>query len=411
MPDRHEAFAFVGLLKDCAKKKDLQHGSALHADILERRILHGKSGPYVGSALISMYAKCGALAKAQEVLETLPVRNVVSWNALIEAYVECGYGEEALTCLKYMQLEGFSPSGATFACSLKACGCIGAVEKGRYLHLTIERLGLLQKDVQLCHALVEMYVKCGFLTKAYSVFEDLPYRDTILWNVLIAGYCYMDRGEDALNSFKRMQCKYGLSPDAVTFASILKACGSICATQEGMKIHADIVKRGLLENNNVLGTALLDMYAKCAMVTEACQVFDELHCQNIISWTALISGYSQIGNYAAVFNLFHKMMEEGLVPNYVTFIVMLNACSYSGLDNEGEMYFDYITKVYGIIPASEHYTCMVGLFGRMGHFDKAMESINKLLPFEHLPAWYALLTACRNWGNLNLGRLVFKQMH
>ena len=86
-----EDLAFVGLLKSCAKARDLCRGNRLHDTILNKGLL--QNSPYVGSALISMYAKCGALKKAHRLLEELPFRDVVTWSALISAYAQQGYGD------------------------------------------------------------------------------------------------------------------------------------------------------------------------------------------------------------------------------------------------------------------------------------------------------------------------------
>eukprot|EP00250_Pteridium_aquilinum_P033476 c5706_g1_i1 orf=1-207(+) len=68
-----------------------------------------------------MYAKCGALPRAQEVFDELPVRTVVSWNALIAGYIQQGQGEQVLNCVDQMQQKGLAPDAVTFACILKAC--------------------------------------------------------------------------------------------------------------------------------------------------------------------------------------------------------------------------------------------------------------------------------------------------
>jgi pentatricopeptide repeat protein len=238
-------------------------------------------------------------------------------------------------------------------------------------------------------------------------------RCRIAWNALIAAYCQSGRGEEAVSCFDRM--RGGSSPpppDAITFACILKACGEIGATQKGAEIHAEIVKKGLSEDCNsiIVGTALVDMYAKCGMLGTACGVFSRLRGPNVVSWTALISGYARLGCTGDAHGLFRKMMEQGMAPNHVTFVVVLGSCSSSGLAHEGETYFGYITKTFGLAPRSEHYACMVSLFGRIGRFGKAVEAIHKLPSSQHLPAWYALLTACQTSGNLNLGKLVFQRL-
>eukprot|EP00250_Pteridium_aquilinum_P017807 c23789_g16_i1 orf=1-294(+) len=96
-----------------------------------------------------MYAKCGALAKAQQVLYELPTRNVISWNAIIVGYCQYGYGQEALNCFEQMNCDGISPDSVTFASILKASGSIGEAEMGIDIHGEIVRKGLLREDTVL----------------------------------------------------------------------------------------------------------------------------------------------------------------------------------------------------------------------------------------------------------------------
>eukprot|EP00250_Pteridium_aquilinum_P009364 c18623_g1_i1 orf=62-535(+) len=77
----YDRTALFDLIKHCGKQKNLLNGSRLHAEIHERRLLMKDIS--LGNALLSMYVKCGTLAKAQETFDELPSRNVVTWNALI----------------------------------------------------------------------------------------------------------------------------------------------------------------------------------------------------------------------------------------------------------------------------------------------------------------------------------------
>eukprot|EP00250_Pteridium_aquilinum_P021025 c25013_g19_i1 orf=2-346(+) len=113
-----------------------------------------------------------------------------------------------------------------------------------------------------------MYVKCGALAKGQKIFDDLPVRNLVSWTALVAGYAEYGHGQEALDCFKLMQHE-GLSPDAVSFACILKACGGIGAASRGQKLHAEVVKHGLQEKLMVVGTALVEMYANLGMLAEA----------------------------------------------------------------------------------------------------------------------------------------------
>ncbi|MCO5565211.1 hypothetical protein L7F22_018884 [Adiantum nelumboides] len=193
------SISFVASLKSCAEKKDLKEGSRLHSEIRTHALLN--TNIYVGNMLISMYAKCGALAQAQQVLNELHVRDVVSWSALIAGFAQNGHGKKTLDCYVRMRCEGLSPDAITFVSILKACGITKDIEKGKEIHKEIVCQCLLGKNVVLESALVDMYAKCGVIVKAQEVFDGLPEQNLISWSALIAGYVRLGQGVEALDCF------------------------------------------------------------------------------------------------------------------------------------------------------------------------------------------------------------------
>ena len=146
------------------------------------------------------------------------------------------------------------------------------------------------------------------------------------------------------------------------------------------------------------------------MLVKARKLLEELPVRDIVSWSGLISGYAQWGQGREAMNCFKQMQSEGLSPNEVTFLSLLNACCHSGLVDEAQMLFKDMSGKYGITPSLEHHTCMVVAFASVGQIDKAM-SVIKMMPSSTYPVvWRALLGACRKWGNAKLGRLAFDQV-
>ena len=116
------------------------------------------------------------------------------------------------------------------------------------------------------------------------------------------------------------------------------------------------MNKRFLEKSVVLGNALVDMYAKCGALRKAQEVFDKLCIRDVVSWTVLIMGYSQLGKHEIVFNLFSKMIGEGIQPDLVTFILVLNACTYSCLVVEGRSYLESMSASYAIHPNIDLWT-------------------------------------------------------
>ena len=94
-------------------------------------MVNGGKHPDIGGSLVTMYAKCDALIKSQEVFDGKWVRNVVIWNALLAGYVQHGHNEEALNCVRWMQQEALSPNAVTFVSILKAFGSHGLIIEGK----------------------------------------------------------------------------------------------------------------------------------------------------------------------------------------------------------------------------------------------------------------------------------------
>ena len=117
-------------MKPCASIGAAKKGEKLHDEIARQGFLEND----VGTNLVDMYAKCGALVKSQQLLEKLSIQNAFSWNTLIAGYAQLAQIKEAIDCLEHMQLKGVSPNFATFICILKACGNIGAIHSGAQVH-------------------------------------------------------------------------------------------------------------------------------------------------------------------------------------------------------------------------------------------------------------------------------------
>ena len=403
-PSPHSCAA---LLKACAQLKDVQRGSRIHADVEKKGLL--RRFVVVGNAVINMYTKCHLLEKALEVFEKLPVQNVVSWNTLITGYVKDGFDEEALTCFYLMQRKGVSPNSVTFICSLKACGNMGEMEKAQHIHGEIARIGLLETDVFVGTALVDMYIKAGFLAKAQEVFDKLPAPNVVSWNALITGYGEHGSARQALACFKQMKLQK-ISPDLMTYASILKSCGSSGAIGNGQEIHAEIIKRGLERCSISVGNSLITMYANCGLIVEATEVFNDLELRDVISWTAMMKGYAMNHEGRMAIECFEEMQEQGIVrADDITLTCLLTACSHAWMVMEGIEYLKIMREKYGIIVKEQHYSCMIDLLGRSGYLYEAERALEALCPSSGA-TWAALLSACKTFVKAELGSKCFDEL-
>lgn len=426
---RPDNYTFPLLFKVCARLL-LSH---LGHEILGHVVKMNYDGDvYVNNALIHFLASCGELEAAHKVFEESRVRDLVSWNSLINGYVKSGRGEEALRVYRGMEKErSVNPDEVTMIGVVMACTQLEDLELGRRFHQYIRERGLTT-SVPLANSLLDMYVKCGDLEKAKELFERMegktvvtwttmvvgyaklgyldvarrlfdamPGKDVVLWNAMLSTYVQAQHGKEALSLFHEMQAMK-VEPDEGTMASCLSACSQLGALDVGVWIHHYIEKHSL-SMNVVLGTALVDMYAKCGNITKALQVFHEIPGRNALTYTAIISGLALHGDARDALSCFHEMIRAGLMPDDVTFLGVLAACCHGGLVEEGRKIFSLMNSKFNIPPNIKHYSCMIDLLGRAGVLNEAMELLESMPMEADAVAWGAMFFACQKHKNIELG--------
>lgn len=426
--------SFVSALRACSSLEALVEGSELgvvkNRCLGQVRAIHSQAmkfgvdlDAFVGTTMVNLYAKCGSLVDARHAFEKMAERNVASWTAIISAYAQMGDGNEALRLYSRMQQEGVVPDARAFVGALKACSSLAALEEesqiGEILvkRHSLEQVRAIDSDIMkvqfesnlfVATMLVDVYVKCGSLMDARRVFENMPRRDVVSWTALILGYALMEDCAEALQLYARMK-EEGIMPNQRTFVAALKACGGVAGLEKGKEIHAQIWSAGVYATNPHVTSSLIDMYSRCGSMGDAQRVFDGLPTRNIVTWSALIAGYSRLGESECVFQLFEMMRQAGVQPEEVTLLSVLTACSHAGMVDKGQSYFVAMSRDFSIVPAIEHYTCMIDMLGRAGRLEEAMTLASTMPVKPSGVVWRTLMSACRKWGNVDLGRRAFER--
>jgi pentatricopeptide repeat protein len=325
-----DSITFICALKACTSVGSVLDGYKLHGEIAKKGI---DGDPILSSTMVDTYAKCGLSIEAQSVFDSMTNRDEVTWNALITGYVEQGYNEEALACMRKMEEEGISTQSVTFISGLKGCGSTAELlEAGQGLHAEIVMKGL-EGDTIICSSLVDMYAKHGLMTDAWLVSRGLKVTDVILWNTLLVGYINHGFSEQSLLHFEQMRCG-GVSPDATSFICSLKACNDLKAIDEGQEMYSELVKCGY-DRDDYVGNTLVDMFVNWGLFTSALKVFGALSHRSVISWNLLITGYTERNCRKEALDCFKQMQLEGVCADKITFFCTLKACACTGLENTG----------------------------------------------------------------------------
>ncbi|MBA0832964.1 hypothetical protein Goarm_017313 [Gossypium armourianum] len=401
---RPSEVAMISMITLFADLMDVEMGKAMHAYVTRNL---QKMSVQLTTAFIHMYAKSGNLASARLLFNGLNQKTVVSWTAMIAGYIHWNKLEEGMKLFARMIEERIKPNEITLLCLVVECGFVGALELGKQLHVYILRNGICL-SLALATALVDMYGKCGEIRNARAVFDSVKDKDVMIWSAMIAAYAQTHCIDQAFDLFVKMR-ENGVRPNQVTMTTMLSLCAETGALDMGKWVHT-VIDRQAVEMDTILKTALLEMYAKCGDIDGAWKLFREVKDRDIGMWNTMMAGLGMHGCGKEALELFSEMEREGVRPNDVTFIGLLNACSHAGLVEEGKLIFEKMVHAFALVPKIEHYGCMVDLLGRAGLLDEAYGIIKSLPIRANSIIWSALLAACKLHHNTVLGEMAARQL-
>ncbi|XP_057865522.1 pentatricopeptide repeat-containing protein At2g13600 [Cryptomeria japonica] len=324
----------------------------------------------------------------------------------------------------------------TYLSLLTTCINMKALREGKRVHLHLIRTGF-EVDIHVGNKLVIMYGKCGRFEDARHVFDEIPERDVVTWSAMIGGYSQNGQDEDAVRLFRDMMV-FGVKPNQFTFGSVVNACAKLEALEEGKQVHGYVVKIGF-ESNSVVGSVLVDMYAKCGSIEDAHKVFDELPDRtvvastamvtgyvrnervdkaselfwrmterNVVSWNAMIAGYAQNGHNEEAVKLFVQMRCWGNSPNQSTFSAVLSACGNLAALEKGRHIHGLIIKTLfklGVFVGN----ALTTMYAKCGVIEDARRVFDRVTE-QNVVTWNALIAGYAQHGEGEETLNLFEQM-
>ncbi|GAA0157283.1 hypothetical protein LIER_14586 [Lithospermum erythrorhizon] len=387
------------MLSLSSKKNKVRLGRQVHGQVVKFGFC---SYAFVGSALVDMYAKFGLAWEAKRVFDELPEKNdSVSWTTMISGLMQNGLYHQAIETFQQMRFVGCDIDQFTFGSTLTACGGIMAVKEGKQIHAFVIRSNHID-NMFVGSAIVDMYSKCSSMVYAERVFSRMRNKNVVSWTAMLVGYGQNGYSQEAVTTFYEMQ-RSGIEPDEYTFGSVISSCSNLASLEEGTQCHGLVMVSGLA-GFLVVSNALITLYGKCGNLDDAQRLFNEIKLRDQVSWTALLSGYAQFGKAKEAIYIFEEMLTIGQLPDAITFIGVLSACSRAGLVDEGRLYYNSMVEKYGISPGRDHQNCMIDLFSRSGCLDEAKKFIQNMPYQPDVFGWVTILSSCRNLGNIEIGK-------
>ncbi|MQM14777.1 hypothetical protein Taro_047712 [Colocasia esculenta] len=390
------SYTYTFVLKACAGLRAGQEGEHVHGFMVK---LGADHDVFSANGLISMYAACDKIELARRMFETCTERDIVTWNAMLSGYVDCGRIDCARKLFDEMPTKGIISWNAMISGYIN---CGDAIMARKLFDLMPER------NVESWNTLITGSARCGLLDTARELFDMMPDRNAVSWSAMISAYVQGDRPIEAIRLFEEMR-KLRVKPNWATIVSLLSACAHLGRLEQGKHIHT-YIERNKMKVDSIIGTALIDMYAKCGCIEHAFIVFDSLISKDIFSWTVMISGLAVNGHGEKALDLFNRLQRDGLRPNEVTFVGVLCACSHMGQVELTNHYFNSMRSMYGIQPQIEHYGCMIDALGRAGRLEEAVSLVEAIPASNNHVLWLTLLGACWIHGNVEIGEHVFKKL-
>ncbi|XP_059625998.1 pentatricopeptide repeat-containing protein At1g06143 [Cornus florida] len=359
------SYTFSSIVKCCTLTAALGFGESVHGQVWKYGF---GSHVYVQTALVDFYSNLGRITESRQVFDDMLERDVFAWTTIVSAHSRTGDMSSARKLFDEMP----------------------------------------ERNSASWNAMIDGYARNGDVESAELLFNCMPTRDLISWTTMINCYSQNKQYREALAVFNDMKTN-GVSPDEITIASVISACAHLGALDLGKQIHLYIMQNGF-DIDVYIGSALIDMYAKCGSLERSLVVFFKLWERNLFCWNSIIEGLSVHGYADEALVMFSRMERENIKPNKVTFISILSACTHAGLVEEGRRRFLSMARDYSIHPEIEHYGCMVDLLCKAGLLEDALELIKNMTVEPNAVIWGALLGGCKLYKNLEIAQVAVNKL-
>ncbi|KDP36525.1 hypothetical protein JCGZ_08908 [Jatropha curcas] len=295
------------VLKACARVLASLESIQLHSHIVKKGFM---ADALLATTLLDLYAKVGDLDNAKKVFDEMTKRDIASFNALIYGFAQGSNPAEALALFKRMEVMGFKPNEITVMGTLSACSQLGAFKEGEKVHGYIGE-NKLDMNVQVCNAVIDMYAKCGYADKAYSVFESMSCgKSLVTWNTMIMAFAMHGEGYKALELFKQMN-RAGINPDDVSYLAVICACNHAGLVEDGYRLFKSMERNGVAPNVKHYGS-VVDLLGRAGKLQEAYDVINSMPMMpDIVLWQTLLGACRTYKNVELAELVSQKLVEMG----------------------------------------------------------------------------------------------------
>ncbi|XP_020086185.1 pentatricopeptide repeat-containing protein At1g11290, chloroplastic-like [Ananas comosus] len=246
-----------------------------------------------------------------------------------------------------------------------------------------------QSSILVSTAVVDAFAKCSDIGSACKVFDGMPERDVVAWNAMLSGYSRNGHADAALDLFREMGL-YGEKPNSLTLSVLLQVSSGSDDKRIGRSIHGYVVRHCEL-GDVFLGNSLLVYYNKVGDVHVSERLFDRMGERNVVSWNAMIAGYTQNGLVCGALEAFHLLRDGGLNPDIVALETTLQACAQLGEDaiDDGKLIHTLIIKSGCFVDVYAMNSLLL-VYCRCGKMDSAQSLFDEMVA-RNIVSWNILV--------------------
>ncbi|KAL4387175.1 hypothetical protein GQ457_09G004000 [Hibiscus cannabinus] len=414
-PDEN-SYPFV--LRACSCLSEAEYGKMVHGQLIK---LGFDSFETVVDALLEFYRGFGEFE--HKVVDEKPVRDLGYWKSLISEASQCG-------------------SVVSFINFLRASVDFGSLRAGKAVHCLV-LVSYLSKDLSVNTALLSMYSKLGCLKDARLVFENMPEKDLVVWNIMVSAYSQHGEPKEAVENLRCM-ANFGIRADMFTAIPAISSIRQLKSIEWGKQMHAYVMRNGLDYQVSV-HNSLIDMYCECDCLSYARKTFGNVTEKTVVSWSSMIKGYVNHDQNHDALSLLSRMKTDGIKADFVTVINVLPACVNIGALEQVKALHGYSLKLglnslssvnsalligyakCGCIVLARKlfdeekidvkdiitWNSMISAHAKHGDWSQCFELYNQMKRLKLKPdqvTFLGLLTACVNSGLVKEGRAFFKEM-
>ena len=266
---------------------------------------------FVANTLVDMYTKYGDIKDACKIFWELPIRDLVTWNIMIEGFVEHGHSEEALQYLYLVYQSGLKPDKVTILSTLKACSIVIAPRMGMLIHeIVIE--DSCELDTYIMSSLIDMFSKCGKLEDATRVFDSGSKESIETWNAMIAGCAFNGKYKWAMDLCINLG-QHGVKPDDISLLCLMSACSHLGSVTDGCNYFITVRDEFSLRAMRKHYNSMIDLCGRAGHLKEAYQVLQTMPLEpDIVSWISLLNHCQTYGKLEFSKSFLYHVMGAGL---------------------------------------------------------------------------------------------------